>query len=75
MGGWFHNIHPFYYNRDHFIDYILEELPHLEGRLDIYQKKVFKKNEKNEKIATMAIVIDGDYEVKDEVFDFMYKHK
>ena len=74
-GGWFHNIHPFYYNRDHFTDYILQELPHLEGKLDIYQKKVFKKNDKNEKIATMAIVIDGDFDIKDEVFDFLYSHK
>ena len=74
-GGWFHNIHPFYYNRDHFTEYILEELPHLEGELDIYQKKVFKKSDKNEKIATMTIVIDGDFDVKDEVFDFLFSHE
>ena len=74
-GGWFHNIHPFYYNRDHFTDYILEELPDLKGKLDIYHKKVFKKNEKNEKISTMAIVIDGDFDVKDDVFNFLYRHK
>ena len=42
-GGWFHGIHPFYYNRDHFTDYILEELPHLDGKLDIYQKKSSKR--------------------------------
>ena len=42
-GGWFHNIHPFYYNRDHFTDYILEQMPHLEGKLDIYQNFFLKK--------------------------------
>ena len=47
----------------------------MEGKLDIYQKKVFKKNEKNEKMATMAIVIDGDFDSKDEVFDFLYSHE
>ena len=67
-GGWFHGIHPFYYNRDDFSDYVFYHLPDLKGKLDIYQKKVWKWNERKEKIITLAIVIDGDMEVKNEVF-------
>ena len=74
-GGWFHGIHPFYYNRDDFSGYIFSILPHLREKVDIYQKKVWKKNKTNERIMTLAIVIDGDFNVKDEVLDMLYTHQ
>ena len=74
-GGWFHGIHPFYYNRDDFSAYLFTHLPDFKDRLDIYQKKVWKWNNKKEKIITLAIVIDGDFDIKDQVFDFLFSHK
>ena len=47
--GWFHGIHPFYYNRDDFCEYVFEHLPDLKTNIDIYQKKVWKWNEKRRK--------------------------
>ena len=49
-GAWFHGIHPFYYNRDDFCDYIFHFLSHLKSNIDIYQKKVWKWNDKKEKV-------------------------
>ena len=73
-GGWFHKIHPFYYNRDDFSAYLFTHLPHLKEKLDIYQKTVYKWNDKKERIITPAIVIDGDFAVKDEALNFLYSH-
>ena len=74
-GGWFYGIHPFYYNRDDFADYLFRRLPGCKDKLDIYQKKVHRRNEKNEKMITVAIVIDGAFEIKDKVLNFLYTHK
>ena len=73
-GGWFHKIHPFYYNRDDFSAYLFTHHPHLKEKLDIYQKTVYKWNDKKERIITPAIVIDGDFAVKDEALNFLYSH-
>lgn len=49
-GGWFHRIHPFYYNRDDFAAYIFNELPDLKDKLDIYQKKSSRRMTKIKKL-------------------------
>ena len=74
-GGWFHQIHPFYYNRDDFAQYIFNHLPHLTNKLDIYQKTVYKWSDSKERIITSAVVVDGAFEVKDEALNFLYSHK
>ena len=73
-GGCFHNIHPFFYTRDDFCEYIYLHLPQLRGKLDIYHKTVWKRNDNKERIITPAIVIDGEFEVKDEAMNFLYTH-
>lgn len=45
---WFHKIHPFFYNRDDFCKYIFQHLPQLRGKLDIYHKTVWKRNDQKE---------------------------
>ena len=71
---WFHNIRPSYYNSDDFAVYIFRHLPHLENELDIYQKSVYKWNDKKERIVNLAIAIDGAFEVKYEALDFLHTH-
>ena len=50
-------------------------LPQLRGKLGIYQKTEWKRNEKREWIITPAIVVDGEFEVKDEAMIFLYIHQ
>ena len=75
FGGWFYKLSPYYHNLDHFEEYIYRHAPNLKGKLDIYQKQIYNWTAEKKRVFTVGIVLDGDLEVKNEAFKFLYEHK
>ena len=73
--GWFYGICPFYYNRNHFLDYIVSQAPALKGKIIVYKKEAYHWDKENGKASANCIVIEGDTAIQNELFVFLRTHK
>lgn len=73
--GWFYGISPYYYNRDHFEQYIVQQEPSLKCLITIYMKEIWTWSENKSKVSSEAIVIDGAHECRELLMKFLFEHK